>query len=43
MAVAAKLLGDKPETLIRHYARSSAGIERDAIRELEERPTRELT
>lgn len=43
VAVAAKLLGDKPETLIRHYARSSAGIERDAIRELEERPVRELT
>lgn len=35
VAVAARLLGDLPETLIKHYARSSEGIEREAMRELE--------
>lgn len=35
IAVAAALIGDKPETLLRHYARSSRGIEREAIKALE--------
>jgi integrase len=35
VAVAARLLGDLPETLIKHYARSSEGIEREAMRALE--------
>jgi len=35
VAVAARLLGDLPETLIKHYARSSEGIEREAVRALE--------
>jgi integrase len=35
VAVAARLLGDLPETLIRHYARSTEGIEREAMKALE--------
>lgn len=34
-AVAAKILGDLPETLMRHYARSTAATEREAMRALE--------
>ncbi len=36
VAVAARLLGDDPRTLVKHYARTEPGVEREAIAALED-------